>query len=235
MKMRNLSLAVGLLFGFVACDDGPVEEHYAQMSQEGRTVNLTAHVTGLDSWPSEFSLVVAGFGEKEYAIISKTVVPDSDGEASVTLSGVSMEATTVELCMINKLRKRIVSYYTVDCAGEGDVIDMQVGDVNVNMFDAVQNEVFDNHCIMCHGGSTSAAAGLYLTEGRSYEALVNVPSSRRPGSVLVEPGSSEDSFLHAVLMGDAPEDRHGHEDILSVSYMHLIMLLDEWIDNGAKK
>lgn len=36
-------------------------------------------------------------------------------------------------------------------------------------------------------------------------------------------------------MGDAPEDRHGHEDILSVSYMHLIMLLDEWIDNGAKK
>ena len=122
MKMRNLFLAVGLLFGFVACDDGPVEEHYAQMSQEGRTVNLTAHVTGLDSWPSEFSLVVAGFGEKEYAIISKTVVPDSDGEASVTLSGVSMEATTVELCMINKLRKRIVSYYTVDCSGEGDVI-----------------------------------------------------------------------------------------------------------------
>ena len=226
MKVRNLFLAVGLLFGFVACDDGPVEEHYAQMSQEGRTVNLTAHVTGLDSWPSEFSLVVAGFGEKEYAIISKTVVPDSDGEASVTLSGVSMEATTVELCMINKLRKRIVSYYTVDCSGEGDVIDMQVGDVN---------EVFDNHCIMCHGGSTSAAAGLYLTEGRSYDALVNVPSSRRPGSVLVEPGSSEDSFLHAVLMGDAPEDRHGHEDILSVSYMHLIMLLDEWIDNGAKK
>ena len=173
--------------------------------------------------------------DREYAIISKTVVPDSDGEASVTLSGVSMEATTVELCMINKLRKRIVSYYTVDCSGEGDVIDMQVGDVNVDMFDAVQNEVFDNHCIMCHGGSTSAAAGLYLTEGRSYDALVNVPSSRRPGSVLVEPGSSEDSFLHAVLMGDAPEDRHGHEDILSVSYMHLIMLLDEWIDNGAKK
>ena len=69
MKVRNLFLAVGLLFGFVACDDGPVEEHYAQMSQEGRTVNLTAHVTGLDSWPSEFSLVVAGFGEKEYAII----------------------------------------------------------------------------------------------------------------------------------------------------------------------
>ena len=39
MKVSNLFLAVGLLFGFVACDDGHVEVHYAQMSQEGRTVN----------------------------------------------------------------------------------------------------------------------------------------------------------------------------------------------------
>ena len=40
-------------------------------------------------------------------------------------------------------------------------------------------------CAHCHGGSSSAAANLYLTEGKSYEALVNRPSKKVDGMLLV--------------------------------------------------
>ena len=53
--------------------------------------------------------MVAGFDdESEYAIVSKVIpTPETDGgEVEVILSGISEEVTEIELCVINRLRKR---------------------------------------------------------------------------------------------------------------------------------
>jgi hypothetical protein len=54
--------------------------------------------------------------------------------------------------------------------------------------------VFSANCVSCHGGS-DPNAGLRLTPGDSYDALVGVPSREVPGELLVEPGLVEASFL----------------------------------------
>ena len=49
----------------------------------------------------------------------------------------------------------------------------------------------DKACTSCHGGSTSAARGLYLIADSSYKALVNVPADLSPeGMPFVTPGDS---------------------------------------------
>lgn len=81
-------------------------------------------------------------------------------------------------------------------------------------------------------GSTAPAAGLYLTEGKSHKALVDVVADKsEKGLKLVEPGSAEESFLHIIL----------HENILKYDHTNIITtsgtltLLDDWINNGAKE
>ena len=101
-----------LLIGLHACDEGRIYENAVVATGEGRTVKMTGRISGVDKWSGDYSVVVAGFDdESDYAIVSK-VVPASESdndEIQLTMSGITDEVTTVELCVINKLRKRIVS------------------------------------------------------------------------------------------------------------------------------
>ena len=101
-----------LLIGLHACDEGRIYENAVVATGEGRTVKMTGRISGVDKWSGDYSVVVAGFDdESDYAIVSKVVpVSESDNdEIQLTMSGITDEVTTVELCVINKLRKRIVS------------------------------------------------------------------------------------------------------------------------------
>ena len=51
--------------GLTACDDGsiPRKEHTA--THTGFTAKLTGHITGADSWPEYYQLVLAGFGDSD--------------------------------------------------------------------------------------------------------------------------------------------------------------------------
>lgn len=93
--------------------------------------------------------------------------------------------------------------------------------------------VFDAHCIACHGTSTSAAGGLFLTEGKSYKALVNIEADlSEEGKMLVKPGDSDNSFILDILSENIT--RHDHSDILS-AVPEKISLLQSWIEGGAKE
>ena len=54
-------------------------------------------------------------------------------------------------------------------------------------------------CAQCHGGSTSPAAGLYLTADKSHASLVNQPSTQVEDGIRVIPGNAEESILHKVI------------------------------------
>ena len=231
---KYLCILAALTALLVSCDSGPVDESIAYVPQEGRTVKVTGTFSGMDTWPDGYTVAVAGFSQaSDYAVVAKNIAV-GDGEVRTVMSGVSGEVTEVEVCVIDRLRVRVATFARADNLNElaDDTIRLDVGALDVGMFHTVQQTVFNEDCIACHGMSNEAARGLYLTEGRSYGCLVGKPSSADPGKLLVNPGHSNESFRHLVLHEDGHLS-HGHADILSAKPEKL-NLIDDWIDNGAQ-
>ena len=97
---------------------------------------------------------------------------------------------------------------------------------------SIQSLVFTPQCVTHHGDS-EAEAGLNLEEGKSFAALVNVPSTQ-VALDLVEPNDAENSYLiHKLdgrdgIVGDRiPEDA----DFLSEADIDVIK---QWINDGAE-
>ncbi|MCD8318506.1 MAG: hypothetical protein LUC45_06585 [Paraprevotella sp.] len=224
--------------GLTACDDGPIKRTTVVSTHSGYTAKLTGHITGVHSCPEYYQVVLAGFGDNEYAATQVLVTPDSDNNVSVDLTDIGSEVKTIELCVTNTLRKRIVSYQTIDAtAVEGDTIYMDVGQIDVGMYTAIQENVFNKTCVQCHGGagaSGTASAGLYLVEGKSYDNLVNHPSTQVEGGIRVIPGDADSSIIHKVINpGNVLGLGFSHENLISSSAT--LKMIDEWINAGAKK
>lgn len=236
MKREVYSFIFGLLFfsGLaVSCDDGKIYDENSQTEREGGTVRLTARISGVDSWPGGYSVVLAGFTpDNAFAQTAKGVSPAADGTIDMVLAGIPGDVTQIEVCVINKLRKRIASFYTADYTEQADTIRLDAGNLDAGMFNSIQTEIFNRSCTACHGGSTEPAAGLYLTEGKSYKALVGVVASKSEEELKrVQPGCAEESFLHVILHENII--RYDHTNVIATSSM--LTLLDDWIDHGAKE
>lgn len=236
-KMKGLcGLLLCAVYLTTACDDGRIYPDDVIVEREGGTVRVSGQVSGQGSWASGYSLVLASFSDdSEYAKTAKGLSVAADGTMDLVLSGIPSEVTTIEICAINKLRKRLVSFYRYDYTEQNDTVRIDAGTLDVGMFHAVQTNVFDRTCTSCHGGSTSAAAGLYLTAERSYDALVNVPADLSPeGLNYVTPGNVDSSFLHQVLNTDVSASwSMDHIDMITSS--DLLNLVDDWIENGAEE
>ena len=220
----------------VACDDGRIYEEVTSVQREGGSIRLTGHVTGRDTWASGYSIVLAGFADgNEYAQTAKGLTTVNGDSVDVVLSGIPSEVTQIEICAINRLRKRLFTFYASDYTEQEDTLRIDVGSLDIGMYTTVQTNLFDRTCTSCHGGSTSAARGLYLTADSSYKALVNVPADLSPeGMPFVTPGDVEQSFLHYVLNSDVSADwGMDHSDMVTSS--DLLNLVDDWIANGAKE
>ena len=64
MKRKVYSFISGLLLfsGLaISCDDGKIYDENNQTQREGGTVKLTAQISGIESWPGGYSVVLAGF------------------------------------------------------------------------------------------------------------------------------------------------------------------------------
>ena len=224
-------------FGLTSCDDGSIPEK-AVTFKEGRVVKLTGMLTGLKNWPDEYSVAVAGFdGTDDYAVISKAIPKNTEGATSIVLSGITDKVTNVQLCILDRLRRHVMTFKEIELEQTRDTIYMETGAVDVSMFNAIQQGYFNTTCANCHGASNRAAAGLYLTEGMSYEALVGKPSTKVEGINLVEPGDAANSLLHIVLHEETVEGiSMTHRDLVSEKNDQSILpLIDSWINNGAVK
>ena len=241
--MRKISSIVLLVFAFFlssACDDGRIYPE-TDILPEGRTVLLEGSLEGLENWPADYRVSIAGFegADDEYANVSK-VISSSDvinGKVSVELSGIKENITLVRLCILDRLRKHIVSFKEVDISKADELVRMDVGTIDISMLNAIQISYFNTTCANCHGASNRAAAGLYLTEGKSYGSLVDVDSKKVEGKKLVAPGASSNSVLHMVLNQQSVEGiSMDHYDLVSEkNKMTILPLIDSWINNGAKE
>lgn len=215
-----------------SCDDGDIEEKVYSDNNNGRIVKLTGKINGIQNWSNNYSVVLAGFGDSDYSIVQKNIPASDNGDVELTLSITSNDIKTIELCVTNILRERIVTLKSIDIPEGTDSIFFDTGEVDAGMYDCIQNEIFTSTCVQCHGGSNTPAADLYLTKERSYAALVGQPSKKLEGETLVIPGDAKNSVLHKVINKDyATGLRFNHEDMITSAKK--LNLIDDWIDNGA--
>ena len=208
------------LFGLCACDDGRIYPDTSS-SAEGKTVIMEGVLEGFDSWSSNYRVSIAGFEQADL----------------VELSGIKDNVTLVRLCILDRLRRHIVGFKEVDISDATEPVKMDVGTIDISMFNTIQQSFFNTTCANCHGASNRAAAGLFLTEGKSYQALVDVDSKKVEGKKLVETNNAANSVLHMVLTQQSVEGiSMAHRDLVSEKNEEtLLPLIDSWINNGAKE
>ncbi len=229
-------------FLLAACDDGDIIENYT-FQQEGIKVSVDATISGLDSWPDGYSVTLSGFSlavndktaAAEYSEISKQIINNGNGSTHITLGGIPQSVNYVEITILNRIRQRVVTLWQKELSNDDkssrDTLKIDAGTINAGMFNYIQNEYFNNSCANCHGLGEHAAAGLFLTEGKSYAALVNEKSAKRADLNLVTPGDTANSVLHKILKGEFPEVKHNHSDKLDLEQDRI--LIDNWILSGA--
>lgn len=234
-----------ILFGFClvavlsACDSGDIETQYSTL-RSGQTVKLTAMVVGAKDWPDKYSLALAGFnGETNYAVVQKTLPSFTEDSTCVELilGNLAEQVTDVEFAVTNKLRERILSLERIrleDYPETTDTICMDLGVVDVSLFGCLQNGVFNQACVQCHGGNGRSAADLNLTPDYAFSQLVGVPSSRIDGLCRVVGGEPSRSVLYKILTeGEENLLTYNHTEILNSQFKDnrrgVLDVIEEWI------
>ena len=218
-----------------SCDDGRIPEDDFIPNEEGRVAKLDVQLENNQSWPSGYTVSIAGFSEDSpYAAITKSISTDADGHANVILSGIPDEVKTLEVCVVNNIRRRVVTFYSMDAPATTDTIRINPGNINVGMYASIQSQIFDKQCAHCHSGSAWSAS-LNLNEGKSYESMRNVASKLVEGRERVTPGDAANSVLYEALATDVSADwKHDHSKIMVTDAVGLQMIRD-WINSGAKE
>ena len=180
-------------------------------------------------------LLFAAFGDdEEMPVVSKIISRPSseDEEVSVTLNGLDERTKRITVTVANKGRQPLYHFYSYPLKNTTEETILPVETINLATYDRIQHQVYNNYCIACHGAGDYAAANLYLTENKSYEATVNVPAPlSSTGKMLVKPGLSSQSFLVDILTNDIVN--YNHTDVLPED--ELITLIKTWINDGAQK
>jgi hypothetical protein len=241
MTLKNISFLLVSLLCLSACDSGDILDQELSTSDLGRTVKLTATMSGVDSWDSKYAVSLAGFvpGDNYAHVVRTLPATTADGsQVELVLSNIDDEVMTVELAITNRLRERIITLARVnleDYADNPDTIRMDLGHFDVSRFGALQMGLFDMACIQCHGGNGRSAAGLNLTAGNTVANLVDVPSTRCDGMMRVVSGDASASLLHQILAeGGESILGYNHTEVLSSQFKEntdeVRSLLDEWIE-----
>ncbi|MDE5846305.1 MAG: hypothetical protein K2H71_03035, partial [Muribaculaceae bacterium] len=203
--------------------------------EEGGTARFAGTISGTDTWSQGYTLALAGFEDgNDYALISKNIeISGTDGNYDITLSGIPGEVTSIELCAIDRLRRRVATFLSADYQPQDGTLQISAEGVDMSMSTAIQTEIFNTTCTQCHGGSGYAAAGLDLLADDSFGNLISIPSRKIPGMDRVAPGSSNESELFLILSSDISADWN-YDHSVEVVRQEKLDLIRNWIDNGAK-
>lgn len=234
MKFVHIILLFALV-SLASCDEGRIYNDDTVQEEEGGTARFSGGVTGTDTWSAGYTLALAGFEDgNDYAIISKNIeTSESEGTYDVTLSGIPSDVSTVELCALDRLRRRVATFLSAQYSSQDGHIQLKADGVDMSMSAAIQNGIFNTTCIQCHGGTGHAAAGLDLLAGNSFGNLISVPSRKMPGLNRVSPGKSDESELFLILDTDISADWN-YDHSVEVVRQEKLDLIRNWIDNGAK-
>ncbi len=241
--MTRLALLLATITLMASCDSGDIEPTSANIKSSGRTVKLTATFSGVGVWAERScNVVLAGFTSESTYAQTQAAVPSTlaDGTTrSIVLSSIPQSTETVELAITNNLRTRVITLHSVDMSayesyGPTDTIFMDLGEVDVSLFGAIQTGVFDQACIACHGGNGSAAGNTNLTQGMAEAQLVGVSSTQLEGYTRVVAGDAEGSLLWMILNEGGENLLHyNHTEVLSSQFKdnlaYVKQLISDWI------
>ena len=232
---RQLSFILGvctLSLGLVSCDEGRIYNDETVQTEDGGTVRFTGSISGASTWSQGYTLALAGFEDgNDYALISKNIeTAGTDGKYDITLSGIPGEVTTVELCAIDRLRRRVATFLSAEYSPQGCILQSDAEVIDMSMSAAIQTEIFNTTCIQCHGGTGHAAAGLDLRAGNSFGSLIGIPARKITGTDRVSPGKSGESELFLILDSDISADWN-YDHSVEVVRQEKLDLIRNWIDN----
>ncbi len=232
MNNYTVSIIISLLLCLGSCDEGRIYNTDHVQTVEGGTARFSGTVTGNETWSSGYTLALAGFEDgNDYALISKNIETSlSDGKCDITLSGIPVEVTSIELCAIDRLRRRVATFLSSDYSQQDGTLQISAEGIDISMATAIQTEIFNTTCIQCHGGTGHAAAGLDLLAGQSFGNLISEPSRKIPGMDRVAPGKSDASELFLILDTDISADWN-YDHSVEIVRQEKLDLIRNWIDN----
>lgn len=225
-------LAAVLLSAMLSsCDEGKIYPDDIVIAESGMSVTVKGSFSGCGAYEdSDFGIVVAAFREgDDYAVVSRPLV---DGSDCIVLKNVDPSVSTVEICVISRLRERVFRLASMEVdASSGADLTFDAGELDVAPFAVIDSGVFSATCTQCHGATGASAASLDLMPGRAYSGLVNVPSTVVAGQMRVEPGNADASTLWEAVASDVSESwRFDHSNLLTPVKNDFIR---EWINSGA--
>lgn len=232
-----------LSFFLVSCDSGDIIEKTTAKRENGHTVKLTASVTGMTDLTDKYTLSLATFKAGDSYALTVYNVPataNDNGEVNIVMPNVGDDVSTVELTITNRLRQRVITLASIsmsDYVSATDTIRLNIGTVDVGMFNVIQHNVFNQSCIQCHGGNGGGgAAGLNLTEGQARTNLVDVASTRKEGMFRIVSGNASQSLLHQILAEGGEEVLHyNHTEVLSSQFKNDVAAVRTFIDDWINK
>lgn len=225
-------ILTAVILSLSSCDEGWIYPDDVVQAEEGGAAHFSGLVTGADSWSSGYTLALAGFADgNEYALISKNIDASiSDGRCDVTLSGIPGDVNTIELCAIDRLRRRVATFVSANYNPQSGTLQIDADALDISMSSAIQTEIFNTTCTQCHGATGHAAAGLDLLAGNSLENLISVPSRKIPGTDRVTPGKSGESELYLILTTNISAEWN-YDHSVEVVRQEKLDLIRNWIDN----
>lgn len=231
---KQILYAIAVI-ALTACDEGRIYNDNTIIGEKGGSIHLTVETEGTETWPSGYTLAVAGFADgNSYALVSKNIgMIDESGKCNVTLSGIPPEVNTIELCALDRLRRRIATFQSTPYSASSDIREIEFPATDMSMTAAVQKEIFNTTCTNCHGGSGHAAADLDLTEGKSVADLVMQESVKMQGLYRVKPGESAESVLYLIL-GEGESADWSYDHSVEVVRQEKLDLIRNWIDGSIK-
>lgn len=219
---------------FAGCDSGDIIEK-SEEEAGGLSCSASVDFKNTSTWPVDYQIVLAAFDASgEYPQMSKGISKPMAGDTiQLSMVGIPESAQEIAIVLLNKSRKRVANFVTHKISEEeraNNIISLGAATIDLLSYDRIQNQFFSN-CINCHGASEKAAAGLFLTEGKSYDAIVNVTSSKDPSRKIVAPGLADESFIIHALEGRTDLIHYDHTNVSFNSETEDIALLKSWINS----
>ncbi|MBR2260906.1 MAG: hypothetical protein IJ916_04305 [Paludibacteraceae bacterium] len=235
MKKRTLKRIIIMTLSVLlltSCDSGDIYENF-NSEAEGLSCTATVSFINTSTWPVDYQIVLAAFNQNDYPLITKGISKPAVGDTiQLSLNGIPENCTEISIALLNKSKRLVNQFFThviTNEEREKNLIQLTATDLNLLDYSRIQHQFFSN-CINCHGASEKAAAGLFLTDGKSYDAIVNKTSSKDSTAKIVLPGFPEKSFIIRVLEGKAENLHYDHTNVSFNSETEDIELLKAWIN-----
>lgn len=206
------------------------------------TFNAEPDMPAADQFTLEASGGDSSFGDGNEIEMSIMGVSLSDSTVSLDFTGVMANDDTYQLTVSGSGDTALTDTEGRILDGDGDGTaggDMMstftlVAAEPATTLTEIQEAIFTPSCAVsgCHSGG-SPAAGQNLSEGQSFDNLVNVPSSQDSSLTRVIPGNPDDSLLVQKVEGTQPVGQRMPLGGTPLSNAEIQMIRD-WIEAGAE-